>query len=159
MAWHWKPAIQNLLRSRPLHFSINNVSINFSTVEREERIKDLVEKKKAQRGNKAEEQKSKTVNVAMAKKSAVVRRCRLYIGWLHRSSADSRYKQIKTKDGGVVRDFCYNDDELPKRSGKCGWKVNGSRLFGSFYRKISWSNGTSGVLTIWRRISEIPDGR
>ena len=66
-------------------------------MEREERIKDLVEKIKAQRGNKAEEQKSKTVNVAMPKKSAVVRRCRLYIGWLHRSSADSRYKQIKTK--------------------------------------------------------------
>ena len=71
----------------------------------------MVEKIKAQRGNKAEKQKSKTVNVAMAKKSAVVRRRRLYIGWLHRSRADSRYKQIKTKDGGGVRDFYYNDDE------------------------------------------------
>ena len=47
----------------------------------------------------------------MPKKSAVVRRRRLYIGWLHRSGADSRYKQIKTKDGGGVRDFYYNDDE------------------------------------------------
>ena len=90
---------------------INNVSINFSTVEREERIKDLVEKIKAQRGNKAEKQKSKTVNDAMPKESAVVRRRRLYTGWLHRSSADSRYKQIKTKDGGGFRDFYYNDDE------------------------------------------------
>ena len=80
-------------------------------MEREERIKDLVEKIKAQRGSKAEKQKSKTVNVAMPKKSAVVRRRRLYIGWLHRSRADSRYKQIKTKDGGGVRDFYYNDDE------------------------------------------------
>ena len=80
-------------------------------MEREERINDLVEKIKAQRGNKAEKQKSKTVNVAMPKKPAVVRRRMLYIGWLHRSSADSRYKQIKTKDGGGVRDFDYNDDE------------------------------------------------
>ena len=47
----------------------------------------------------------------MPKKSAVVRRRRLYIGWLHRSSAYLRYMQIKTKDGGGVRDFYYNDDE------------------------------------------------
>ena len=80
-------------------------------MEREERIKDLVTKIEPQRGNKAEKQKSKTVKLAMPKKSAVVRRRRLYIGWLHRSSADSRYKQIKTKDGGGVRDFYYNDDE------------------------------------------------
>ena len=80
-------------------------------MEREERINDLVEKIKAQRENKAEKQKSKTVNVAMPKKSAVVRRRMLYIGWLHRSSADSRYKQIKTKDGEGFQDFYYNDDE------------------------------------------------
>ena len=80
-------------------------------MEREERMKDLVTKIEAERGNKAEKQKSKTVKLAMPKKSAVVRRRRLYIGWLHRSSADSRYKQIKTKDDGGVRDFYYNDDE------------------------------------------------
>ena len=80
-------------------------------MERKERINDLVEKIKAQRGNKAEKQKSKTVNVAMPKKSAVMRRRMLYIGWLHRSSADSRYKQIKTKDGEGFQDFYYNDDE------------------------------------------------
>ena len=28
-------------------------------------------------------------------------------------------------------------------SGKYGWKVNGTRLFGSFQRKLSGSNGTS----------------
>ena len=72
----------------PLHFS---VSINFSTVEREQRIKDLAEKIKAHRGNKAEKQKSQMVNVAMPKKSAVVRRRRLYTGWLHQSSVGSRY--------------------------------------------------------------------
>ena len=84
-------------------------------MEREERINDLVEKIKAQRGNKAEKQKSKTVNVAMSKKSAVVRRRILYIGWLHRSSADSRYKQIKTKDGEGFQDFYYNDDEQARK--------------------------------------------
>ena len=32
---------------------------------------------------------------------------------------------------------------LGKVSGKSGWKVNGTRLFGSFQRKNSGSNGTS----------------
>ena len=87
-----------------------NSLIIFSTVDREQRIKDLVTK--IQRGNKEEKQKAKTVNpTALSKKSVKVKRRRLYIGWLHRSGKDSRYKQVRTKDGGGVRDMYYNEDE------------------------------------------------
>ena len=35
------------------------------------------------------------------------------IGWLHRSSSQSRFKQVRMKDGGGIRDFTYsNDDEI-----------------------------------------------
>ena len=39
----------------------------------------------------------------------------------------------------------------PKFSGKSGWKVNGIRLFGSFYRKISGSNKTSEKIVLFFR--------
>ena len=42
---------------------------------------------------------------------------------------------------------------LPKFSRKSGWKVNGIRLFGSFYRKISGSNKTSEKVVLF-----FPDG-
>lgn len=35
----------------------------------------------------------------------------MYIGWLHRSSDNSRYKQVRLKDGGGVREFTYSDDD------------------------------------------------
>ena len=40
---------------------------------------------------------------------------------------------------------------LPKFSGKSSWKVNGTQLFGSFHREISWSNGTSGRVVLFFR--------
>ena len=38
---------------------------------------------------------------------------------------------------------------LQKVSGKSSWKVNGTRLFGSFRWKISGSNGTSGKVGLF----------
>ena len=37
-----------------------------------------------------------------------------------------------------------------KVSGKPGWKVNGTRCFGSIQRKISWSKGTSEKVVFFR---------
>ena len=82
-------------------------------MEREERIKDLVTKIK--KGNKEGEKKEakavNTINPTGSKKSAKVKSRRVYFGWLHRSSKESRYKQMKTKDGGGVRDIYYKEDE------------------------------------------------
>ena len=41
---------------------------------------------------------------------------------------------------------------LPKFSGKSSWKVNGTRLFGSFHREISGSSGTSGKVVLFFRM-------
>ena len=38
---------------------------------------------------------------------------------------------------------------LPEFSLKSSWKVNGTRLFGSFHREISGSNGTSGKVVLF----------
>ena len=38
-----------------------------------------------------------------------------------------------------------------KVSGKPVWKVNGTRLFGFFQRKISWSKGTSEKTVLFFR--------
>ena len=38
-----------------------------------------------------------------------------------------------------------------KVSGKPGWKGNGTRLFGSIQRKISWSKGTSEKVVLFFR--------
>ena len=35
----------------------------------------------------------------------------MYIGWLHRSSNDSKYKQVRMKEGGGIRDFTYGDGD------------------------------------------------
>ena len=82
-------------------------------MEREQRIKDLVTK--IEKGNKEGEKKEakavNPVNPTVSKKSAKVKSRRLYVGWLHRSSKESRYKQIRTKDGGGVRDIYYKEDE------------------------------------------------
>ena len=40
---------------------------------------------------------------------------------------------------------------LQKVSGKSGWKRNGARLFGSFQRKASGSNGTSEKVVLFFR--------
>ena len=39
-----------------------------------------------------------------------------------------------------------------KVSGKPGWKVNGTLLFGSIQRKISWRNGTSEKVVLFFRM-------
>lgn len=82
-------------------------------MDRKQRIKDLVTK--IQKGNKeGKKQEGKAVNPVnptVSKKPAKVKSRRLYIGWLHRTSSESRYKQIKTKDGGGVRDMYYKEDE------------------------------------------------
>ena len=36
---------------------------------------------------------------------------KLHLGWLHRSHGQSRYKQVRIKDGGGVREFTCADDE------------------------------------------------
>lgn len=36
---------------------------------------------------------------------------KLFLGWLHRSHEQSRYKQVRMKDGGGVREITYDDDE------------------------------------------------
>ena len=38
-----------------------------------------------------------------------------------------------------------------KVSGKPGWKVNGTQLFGSIQRKMSWSKGTSEKIVLFYR--------
>ena len=45
------------------------------------------------------------------KKQPIKKQRKMYIGWLHRSSNDSRFKQVRMKDGGGVRDYTYNDDD------------------------------------------------
>ena len=35
---------------------------------------------------------------------------KLFLGWLHRSHEQSRYKQVQMKDGGV-HEITYDDDE------------------------------------------------
>ena len=61
--------------------------------------------------------------------------------------SNSSYVNVRAKEGGkgdnrlrLVTSVVYHS---PFFSGKSGWKVNGIRLFGSFYRKISGSNKTS----------------
>jgi len=82
-------------------------------VDREQRIKDLVAKirKGNKEGKKKEAKAVNPVNPTVSKKPAKVKSHRLYIGWLHRTSSESRYKQIRTKDGGGVRDIYYKEDE------------------------------------------------
>ena len=42
-----------------------------------------------------------------------VKQRKMYIGWLHRSSGNSRFKQVRLKDGGGVREFTNSDgDEI-----------------------------------------------
>ena len=48
----------------------------------------------------------------------------------------------------MKKGFVHN---LQKVSGKSGWKVNGTRLFGSFQRKISRSNGTPEQVVLFFR--------
>jgi len=36
---------------------------------------------------------------------------KLFLGWLHKSHEQSRYKQVRMKDGGGVREIIYDDDE------------------------------------------------
>ena len=36
---------------------------------------------------------------------------KLHLGWLHRSHGQSRYQQVRMKDGGGVREFACTDDE------------------------------------------------
>ena len=89
----------------------------------------------------------------MPKKSAVVRRRMLYIGWLHRSSADSRYKQIKTKDGEGFRDFYYNDDEqitvesLKMKARKLFFPVGVSK-YGAIEDMYATRNDPRGIIWI-----------
>ena len=80
-------------------------------MERGERIPQLVNKIRAQREKQEGTQKVKTFKPPVTKKPAAEKRRKMYIGWLHRSSKDSRYKQVRTKDGGGVRDFSYVDDD------------------------------------------------
>ena len=44
------------------------------------------------------------------KKQPIKKQRKMYIGWLHRSSNDSRFQQVQMKDRGGVRDYTYNDD-------------------------------------------------
>lgn len=80
-------------------------------MERKERIEQLVKKIRREKEDKEGKQKVKTSKPLVTKKPATEKRRKMYIGWLHRSSNESRYKQIKTKDGGGVRDFSYVDDD------------------------------------------------
>ena len=80
-------------------------------MERKERIEQLVKKIRREKEDKEGKKKVKTSKPLVTKKPATEKRRKMYIGWLHRSSNESRYKQIKTKDGGGVRDFSYVDDD------------------------------------------------
>ena len=44
------------------------------------------------------------------KKQPIKKQRKMYIGWLHQSSNDSRFKQVQMKDRGGVRDYTHNDD-------------------------------------------------
>ena len=48
---------------------------------------------------------------------------------------------------------CFLCLQLEKKvSGKPGWKVNGTQLFGSIQWKISWRNGTSEKVVLFFRM-------
>ncbi|KAL9977518.1 hypothetical protein ACROYT_G014927 [Oculina patagonica] len=59
---------------------------------------------KIQKGNK----EAKAVNLV---NPTMTKRVRLYLGWLHRTSSKSFYKQIRTKDDGVARDIYHKEDK------------------------------------------------
>ena len=63
-----------------------------------------------------------------------------------KDSALSHKRNVKRADSPAV-------GRLPfaKLSGKSGWKVNGTRLFGSFQRKISGSNQASEKVVLFFR--------
>ena len=44
-------------------------------------------------------------------KKPTTKQMKLHLGWLHRSHGQSRYKQVRMKDGGGVREFACTDDE------------------------------------------------
>ena len=78
----------------------------------EERIQHLVEKitkdtSKADRQPKSQHSHAKAVK----KRQPVNKHRKMYLGWLHRSSNESLYKQVRMKDGGGIRDFTYSDDD------------------------------------------------
>ena len=53
---------------------------------------------------------SKTQVVAKVPKKADKQR-KIFLGWLHRPSKDSRFTQVRMKDGGSTRNLVYNDSE------------------------------------------------
>jgi len=59
-------------------------------------------------GSKDGKQKSHVACVQVAKKT--VKQRKMFIEWLHRSSDNFQYKQVRLKDGGGVREFTNSDD-------------------------------------------------
>ena len=81
-------------------------------MQKEERIKTLVEKiRKSAKQEKP--RKSQPGPSRVPTKQQPNKPRKMFIGWLHRSSSQSRFKQVRMKDGGGIRDFTYtNDDEI-----------------------------------------------
>ncbi|XP_074635386.1 uncharacterized protein LOC141893846 [Acropora palmata] len=75
-----------------------------------ERIRTLVDKIR-KKGGDQEKRKPLSAQARTVKKQPIKKQRKMYIGWLHRSSNDSRFKQVRMKDGGGVRDYTYNDDD------------------------------------------------
>ena len=82
----------------------------FSAVQKEAKIRNLVDKIR-KNGAKDEKRKTHAARTQVDKKT--VKQRKMYIGWLHRSSGNSRFKQVRLKAGGGVREFTYSDvDEI-----------------------------------------------
>ena len=81
-------------------------------MQKEERIKTLVEKiRKSAKEEKR--RKSQPGPSRVPTKQQPNKPRKMFIGWLHRTSSQSRFKQVRMKDGGGIRDFTYtNDDEI-----------------------------------------------
>ena len=80
----------------------------FYAVQKEARGRNLVEKIR-KGGAKDEKQKTNAARAQVDKKT--VKQRKMYIGWLHRSSVNSKFKQVRLKDGGGLREFTYSDDD------------------------------------------------
>ena len=70
-----------------------------------------------------------------------VKQRKMHIGWLHRSSGNSRYKQVRLEDGGGVCEFKYSDvDEisvdLPKGKATKFFFPEQVSKFGALERRI-----------------------
>ena len=80
----------------------------------------------------------------------------MFIGWLHRSSSQSRFKQVRMKDGGGIRDFTYTNDDaitvdfLKEKASKLFFPEGDSKLGALPRMKLELGNYAQQKITAFK---------